>query len=325
MRYAMSRAQTYRRNRRGSFARLTVPILILICLHLPASPARAWDSHTHRLITRLAVKVLPPSELKTFFLQNEKVLERFSVEPDSKLKKRYGEAERRRHYIDIDYYGADPFSKLNPSFAATEAKFGAAKVTRWGTLPWTIDEFADRLGAKLHARNRRDCTAILRFSGYLGHYVGDATQPLHATSHFDGFASDRGVHQRIENATDHDVLRLETLAQSASEVRKLDSVWDAAIAELSHSHALVMTMLEGDRAARAQSDGRSESYERELMKRDGTLIAGQISRAASMLASIWFYEWDRAGRPPLCQASPPPTYGGSSTPVPFSETTIPPP
>jgi hypothetical protein len=89
MRFAMCRAQTNRHNRRGSFARLTVPILILISLHLLASPARAWDSHTHRFITRLAVKVLPPSELKTFFLQNEKVLEQFSVEPDSKLKRNH--------------------------------------------------------------------------------------------------------------------------------------------------------------------------------------------------------------------------------------------
>lgn len=322
MRFAMSRAQTNRHNRRGSFARPTVPILILICLHLLASPARAWGSHTHRLITRLAVKVLPPSELKTFFLQNEKLLERFSVEPDSKLKKRYGEAERRRHYIDIDNYGADPFSKLNPSLAATGAKFGAAKVARWGTLPWTIDEFADRMAGKLHAQSRRECAAILRLSGYLGHYVGDSTQPLHSTSHFDGFASDRGVHHRLEDATDHDLSRLETLAQSASEVRKLDSVWNAEIAELSHSHALVMTMLEADRAARAQASRRVQPYERELMKRNGTLIAGQISRAASLLASIWIYEWDRAGHPPLCQVSPLP-HRTSSTPVPFSETTIP--
>ena len=298
-------------------------LLAALLQSLPAS-AYAWDSHTHRLITRLAVRALPAGELKTFFLQNEKSLEQFSVEPDSKLKRRYGESERRRHYIDIDNYGADPFPKLDPSLARTEATFGVAKVQRWGTLPWTIDELADRLGAMLHAQNRSECATTLKLSGYLAHYVGDATQPLHATSHFDGFASDRGVHQRIEGETDRDVPRLETLAQSASGMRKLDSVWNAAIAELGHSHALVTAILEGDRAARAQSDGGFESYERELMRRDGTLIAGQISRAASMLASIWFYEWDRAGRPPLCRASPPPRRT-SSTRAPFTETGIPPP
>ncbi len=303
---------------------LLFSLLLAALLQSIPAPAYAWDSHTHRLITRLAVRALPAGELKSFFLQNEKRLEQFSVEPDSKLKRRYGEAERRRHYIDIDNYGADPFSKLSPSLAATEARFGVARVLRWGTLPWTIDQFADRLAAMLHARNRSECATILRLSGYLAHYVGDATQPLHATSHFDGFPSDRGVHQRIENATDHDVPRLETLAQSASAMRKLDSVWNATIAELGHSHALVTTILEGDRAARAQSDGGFESYERELMKRNGTLIAGQISRAASLLASIWLYEWDRAGRPPLCQTSPP-ARRGLSIRAPLSETGIPPP
>lgn len=279
-------------------------------LHTLALPAGAWDSHTHRLITRLAVEAMPPSEFKTFLAKNETRLERLSVEPDSKLKKRYGEVERRRHYIDADFYGRDPFSRLDPSLAATEARFGAANVERWGTLPWTIEEFADRLGRQLSYQHRgdgdsRDCATILRLAGYLGHYVGDSTQPLHATSHFDGFARDRGVHHRIENATDHEVGRLETLARPASEMRTIDSVWDAVIAELRHSHGLVMPLIEGDRAARAQSYGGGfRSYERELMRREGSMIAGQISRAAALLASIWLQEWERAGRPAVCQASP---------------------
>ena len=189
-------------NLREPSARVTMALVTALWLLSLALPAQAWDSHTHRLITRLAVEAMPPSEFKTFLANNEARLERFSVEPDSKLKKRYGEAEQRRHYIDVDFYGPDPFSRLDPSLAATEARFGAANVERWGTLPWTIEEYAERLGWQLSYQSRgsddsRDCAALLRFAGYLSHYVGDSTQPLHATSHFDGFARDRGAHHRI--------------------------------------------------------------------------------------------------------------------------------
>jgi len=287
-----------------------VALIALLWLQSLASPVGAWDSRTHRLITKLAVEAMPPSEFKTVLERNEKRLERYSVEPDSKLKKRYGEAEQRRHYIDADNYGPDPFLRLDPSLAATEARFGAANVERWGTLPWTIDEYAGRLGQQLSYRgggggnDSRNCMTILRLAGYLSHYVGDSTQPLHATSHFDGFARDRGVHHRIEGATDHEVGPLEPLARPASEVRTIDSVWDAVIAELRHSHGLVMPLIEGDRAARAQSYGGLDSYDREFMRREGPMIAGQISRAAGLLASIWLHEWERAGRPAVCQTLP---------------------
>lgn len=249
---------------------------------------------------------MPTSEFKTFLSQNQALLERYSVEPDSKLKRLYGQAEQRRHYIDIDFYGPDGFSQLNPSLVATEAKFGTANVERWGTLPWTIEEYAAALGRQLSyhgSGDSHDCARILVLAGYLSHYVGDSTQPLHATRYFDGFSRDRGIHHRVEDATDHEVGNLEAIAHSTPEMRSIDSVWGSVIAELRHSHTLVMPLINADRAARAHSYGNFSSYERELMRYDGSMIAVQIQRAASLLASIWLYEWDRAGRPEVCKTS----------------------
>ena len=73
---------------------------------LYATPARAWDSATHRAIARLAVEALPPSPLKAILSRNEAALEAHSVEPDSVLKARYGKAEERRHYIDMEVFGS---------------------------------------------------------------------------------------------------------------------------------------------------------------------------------------------------------------------------
>ena len=283
-------------------------IIATLLLQSIVSPVRAWDSRTHEMITRLAVEAMPPSAFKTFLEQNLKMLEHLSVVPDSVLKQRYGAAEKRRHYIDIDYYGSDdPFSQIDQSLKETESKFGAANVERWGTLPWTIESVASHLGRRLtysgHGNpDRRNCAAILIMAGYLSHYVGDATQPLHTTSHYDGFAQDRGVHQRVEAVTDHEISRL--AAHVAPQVQTITSVWSATILELRQSHALVMPLIEGDRAARAASHDSVVSYERDLMKREGAMITGQVSRAAALLASIWMYEWQRAGRPALCPQVP---------------------
>ena len=39
------------------------------------------------------------------------------------------------------------------------------------------------------------------------------------------------------------------------------------------------------------------------MSRAQPMIAGQIARAASVLASIWIYEWKRAGSPAACESA----------------------
>ena len=92
--------------------RISVLFFWMVAACLPASPAFAWDAATHRLVTSLAVESLPAGALKDFFVKNEKRLEGLSVEPDSKLKKTYGKLEERRHYIDSENYGHNPFSVI---------------------------------------------------------------------------------------------------------------------------------------------------------------------------------------------------------------------
>ena len=93
---------------------------------------------------------------------------------------------------------------------------------RAGTLPWTIEGVSDQLES---AWRRGDCDAVLRLSGYLAHYVGDASQPLHSTIHYDGYAGDRGIHARIELAVDHSLRELEPMAAREIHVEEINDVW----------------------------------------------------------------------------------------------------
>jgi S1/P1 Nuclease len=276
------------------FTSLIVSILVF------AYPIRAhaWDAHTHRLIARLAVDALPESPLKHTLEGHEADLQEDAVAPDEVLRARYGKAEAIRHYIDLEYYGADPFVALKPDLAAMELEYGADTLERSGTLPWTIEEMAQGVE---QAWRKGDCAQVIVMSGYLAHYVGDATQPLHTTKYYDGYPQDRGMHARFEGAVDRSVGEVEQLARPQVHVVKIDSVWDAAISELRHSNPLVATTFDADRAARAETGAKKgDEFDRALMRREMPMVAQQVAEAASMLASIWLYEWNQAGSPATC-------------------------
>lgn len=260
--------------------------------------AHAWDARTHRLIARLAVEALPASPLKRDFEGHEADLQEDAVAPDAVLRARYGKAEAIRHYIDLEYYGADPFAALKPDLATMELDYGAGTIEESGTLPWTIEEMAQGVQ---QAWRKGDCAQVILLSGYLAHYVGDATQPLHTTRYYDGYAQDRGMHARLEGAVDRSVGEVEQLARPQVHVIKIDSVWSAAISELRHSNPLVASTLDADRAARAETGTKvGDEFDRALMRREMPMAAQQVAEAASVLASIWIYEWNQAGSPTTC-------------------------
>ena len=258
--------------------------------------ADAWDSATHRAIARLAVEALPPSPLKTFLARNDAALETHSVEPDTVLKEKYGEAEKRRHYLDIEQFGSDPWSGLDPDLRKMQRRFGIRTIEHAGTLPWTIDGVSRELEIAWH---RGDCAAVLRLSGYLAHYVGDASQPLHSTKYYDGDPGDRGIHRRIEVAVDDSVRELAPMAMREVRIEEINAVWTPAIAEIRNANGLIGELTRDDRAARGAGYDERD-YRRALMHEDAAMFARQIARAASVLASIWRFEWHRAGSPAAC-------------------------
>jgi hypothetical protein len=254
------------------------------------------------LIARLAVGALPPSPLARIMTADEPLLEQDAVAPDFALKRLYGHAEEIRHYIDLEYFGPNPLAALDPDLATMRRRYGVRTLERSGTLPWTIESTASAVAAAWRAG---DCAQMIRRSGYLAHYVGDASQPLHSTRYYDGYPGDAGVHHRFEGAVDHDVRKVERAARPQVRAAKIDSVWAAEIAEIAAANALVPEVIRSDRTARVEAAGDSRTYDRALMRSEGAMIAGQIAAASSALASIWLYEWTQAGSPAVCT-------GGSS-------------
>jgi hypothetical protein len=278
--------------------RLLILALMFALVALSSAPAWAWDARTHRLIARLAIDALPQNPLKRIFELHDAELQQDAVAPDEILRPRYGKVEAIRHYIDLEYYGPDPIAQLKPDRATMEREFGARTLEASGTLPWTIDEIAQQVE---QAWSKSECAQAIELSGYLAHYIGDASQPLHTTRYYDGFAQDRGMHARLEGAADRSVNEVEELARPQVHLKTIDSVWSSTLVELDHSHALVAATMDSDRAARTATGAKhGDDFDRALMHGEMAMVAQQVAAAASTLASVWLFEWNRAGNPSAC-------------------------
>jgi hypothetical protein len=282
--------------RRGPLVGLRTAVTFLSVI-LTVATGYCWDSRTHQLITRLAISALPDDALRNAYQDHSRELQEHAVEPDTVLKPRYGEREARRHYIDLEYFGGAPVSRLKLDSAAMHPRYGSRRLDHAGTLPWAI---AAEANAVESAWRSRDCSSMLSHAGYLAHYVGDASQPLHTTKYYDGPSeADRGMHARLEWAVDSQVDEIGRLAAGHASERKIDEVWPLIIDELNRSNQEIPEVVSADRAARSSADN-SYAFAAALLAQERDLIVKQIDDAAGVLASIWQFEWNRAGAPVAC-------------------------
>jgi hypothetical protein len=200
-------------------------LLAVVCAAL-ALKAGAWDYEGHHAVNELALASLPPDfgiqltpELKDRieFLAGEP--DRWRNTPDLPLKHVNGPD----HYFDLEdisLLGLTPESlpPLRYDFVADIALARSAHPEKFpkidpdrdadhtreleGFLPWSITENYEKLksdfstlktlrqygGTAVEIANAQaDCVYVM---GVMGHFVGDASQPLHTTKHFNGWVGD---------------------------------------------------------------------------------------------------------------------------------------
>jgi hypothetical protein len=202
----------------GGMKRFLAPVLALALAAAPSS-LFAWGATGHRIIGEAAIRALPadlPAFLRT--PQAARDVGELSREPDRSKGsgKLHGSDRDPGHFIDLDLegkvLGGPPMLPLAATRADYETALRAAGLDQWkaGYLPyaiidrwqqlvtdlayWRVLDAAERNPAwRAHRawfrrdRVRREAL-ILRSIGELSHYVGDGSQPLHVTDHFNGWA-----------------------------------------------------------------------------------------------------------------------------------------
>ncbi len=203
---------------------------------LVATPgvALAWGSTGHRIIGDVAIAGLPtdlPAFLRT--PQAAQDVGEYSREPD-RLKgagKLFDNEHSPGHFIDLGddgkIFGGPALSALPPLREDYDTALRAVGQDSWkaGYLPYSILDSYQRLAKdfaywrvlkaaeanpqwKAHrawfaADRRRREALILADVGQLSHFVGDGSQPLHVTIHFNGWGADQPNPQGFSNARLH--------------------------------------------------------------------------------------------------------------------------
>ncbi len=213
---------------------------VLLSVGSVATSALAWGYTGHVLINGVAAAALP-DEIPDFMRTPSAIAFIGELGPELDRSKDAGkshDADRDPgHYLDLGDDGTigsgPPLSALPPTRESYDSALRAvgSDQYRMGFLPYAMvdgwqqvrEDFAywryDDLGARsaispddrawfLNDRNHREALTI-RDVGVWGHYVGDGSQPLHVTVHYNGWGSypnphayslDKTLHARFEGA-----------------------------------------------------------------------------------------------------------------------------
>ena len=304
-------------------------------LHFVAPVARAWDYEGHRLINHLALDTLPanfPAFVKTpvareriGFLGGE--ADRWRNTTDLSFKHCNGPD----HYFDLDlleahkldaaqlpifrYDFAAQLLNARAALAASLPPIDALKDSDKtkaliGFLPWTIVEYQAKLksafsylkeyetaGTTDEIANARE--NIIYIMGVMGHFLGDATQPLHNTKHHHGwvgpnpkgYSTNYSIHSWIDggyvNQFGVDPAKLRAKLRPAASFGG-SNVFAGVMTFLNEQFKQVEPLYELEKAGKL-------SGRRELSQEGHDFITGQLRAGAQTLGDLWLTAWQQAG------------------------------
>jgi hypothetical protein len=300
----------------------------------------AWDYQGHRIVNQLALASLPnhfPA-----FVRAPAAAERIAFlagEPDrwrNSTHPTFEHVNNPDHYFDADdlpLYGltaktASPFrydfvAQLKHAREKNPQRFPSINATNdsdhtrdlVGFLPWALNEQFAKLQSAFsclktfeqHGGTAEEITNaqqnVLYLMGVMGHYAGDAAQPLHTTKHHNGwvganpkrYTTNRTFHSWIDGGF---IRRASIRADELlPKVRPAKSIWpgaqppsdafDPSMQFVLAQFQLVERTYELDRDGKL-SPGRNDATE------GRAFIGGQLLKGGQFLGDLWFSAWQSA-------------------------------
>lgn len=318
------------------------PLLRLLVFLGLAVRLHAWDYELHRLINELALASLPTNF--PAFIQTPEARERIAFlagEPDrwrNTADTPLRHANGPEHYFDFDdlpLLGIDP-AKLSQFREAFIVQVHTARSARpdafpaieplkdpdhvkWfpGLLPWKIAEEYARLksafsylktfekdGDPEEIHNAR--ANVIHILGTMGHYLGDASQPLHTTRNFNGwfdanpkgFTTNKTFHAWVDGnflkkvGFDATALRQRVrparLAWEGDEQKPRDHIFPVALDYVRRQFEQVEPLYQLEKDGKLSPDLRASAEGREFLLK-------QLLSGGQMLGDLWYSAWKQAG------------------------------
>lgn len=280
----------------------------LLLLLLPF-PAHAWGEKGHLMINELAIGAAA-SRLPEFMNASRAQLIYNAFEPDrwrEEWQSPMNTTQAADHFFDSEYWGS--IATLETDRYAFMEKVAAKKIelVKIGYVPYAIIENYGRLvnafrlwrNAKTPAAREAARANAVYVAGLLGHYVGDASQPLHMSVHYNGwadnhtnpknFTQDRRLHNRYESAYVNAAINIAAVRPKVQPPQRLKDVWGSIKQHLAQGFAELEPLYELEKAG---------EFNPERPRPRGTdFIITQIARAGTMLGNLWYTAWLESGEP----------------------------
>jgi len=318
------------------------------CLCLMISQSAAWDYEIHRIIDEIAIASLPTNYPAFVFepANKERILflsgepDRWRNTPEMELRHQ----NHPDHYFDYEYIEMhrilpQELPSFRYEFAAMLALTRAAHPQNFqpidpaknkdktrelpGFLPWTINEYYAKLKSQFSclkefeengtpdeiANERQNVIYVM---GVMSHFVGDATQPLHTTKHFNGwvganpngYTTSTKIHAWIDGGYIEKVgINKENLlkrVKPAVNLRKgnnpenADNLFPDIMKYFLEQNQLVETLYKMEKEGKFSGEGENGLEGREF-------IENQILKAGQMLGNLWLTAFEQAPRDKFLQ------------------------
>lgn len=275
--------------------RLSVVVLSLLVLAVPR-PAAAWGFEAHRFIMARAIPLLPEG-IRPFFQKHEAEIVEHAIDPD--LWRTAGWLEEPpRHFVDMDAYGAYPFTGIPHVYDEAVKRYGAKFVLENGTLPWRAEEIYVKLVEAFTQKAGYSRENIRFFSSVLAHYSADAHVPFHAALNYDGQLTGQwGIHSRFESGLFERYRS--TLRVSPRPAAPVANAREFIFDTLTAGFPLVQPLLDADKAAIAGREFYDDTYFTQFFSKARPILEKRLSDSISGAASLITAAWVEAGRPAL--------------------------
>lgn len=273
-----------------------VLILTLAVLALPR-PAAAWGFEVHKFIMGRSIALLPP-QIRPFFERNQLAIVEHAIDPD--LWRTVGWLdESPRHFMDMDAYGAYPFTDLPHEYDAAVTKYGREFVEKNGTVPWRTQEIYRKLVEAFTQKQGYSRDNIKLFSSVVAHYTADAHVPFHAVLNYDGQLTGQwGIHSRFETEL-FDRYRNQVHVLPRRPAAPVTNAREFIFDTLRASFPLAQPLLDADKAAVAGQEFYDDAYFTMFFRTAKPILEKRLSDSISGVAAIITAAWVEAGRPAL--------------------------
>jgi hypothetical protein len=283
-------------------------LIVAVAVLLPTLAA-GWGDVGHTTINRVAAEKIPAG-MPLFLKTAASHIAWLGPEPDrwrSNLEKSLNDAQAPDHFIDLEF--VDWLQPLPPDryrfiqavyeYRAQHPHTDVPAPEKIGFQPYITIEIFDRLKVAFrqyrHAQagqgSRADAEAdAIFYAGWLGHYVGDGSNPMHTSIHYNGwvgpnpkgFSTAHDVHAKMETVFVNANPEVTRIADLVGKPRHLGHPFEDYIAYLRESQSRIERAYQLEKAG--GFDGRGSAESREFIRQ-------QLGRGAQMLLNLWYTAW----------------------------------